>query len=102
MNYKIIFSLIFLFAGIFYSCTEDENASKSSASITGPDLRQCICCGGYLIEIGDSIYNFESLPAAANIDLTTATFPIAAELDWTRDRKCGDIRYINITRIERK
>ncbi len=102
MNYIKIIFLIFLFTGIFFSCAEDENAFQSSAIINGPDIRECICCGGYLVEIGDSTYNFESLPASANIDLITETFPIAVNLDWTRNRKCGDIQYIDITRIERQ
>jgi len=101
MNFKKIFSIILLLTVIILSC-EKEDDYQSTAVITGPDLRECICCGGYYIELGDSTYNFNTLPASAQIDLTTEDFPLPVKLDWTYDTKCGDIQYIEITKIAKQ
>ena len=94
--------LIFvIFTSIIISCDKEENY-QSTGVITGPDVRFCPCCGGYLIKIADSAYNFESLPATSGIDLNVDTFPINVNLDWTFDRECGGIQYIEITKIAKR
>ena len=80
------------------SC-EKEDSYKSMGIITGYDMRACICCGGYFIEIDDSTYNFDTLPASSAINLETETFPINVNLDWSYDKECGGIQYIEITKI---
>ena len=90
-----------MLAIIIFSCKKEESY-QSSGTIAGPDMRECICCGGYFIEIGDSTYNFDMLPATSTINLETETFPINVNLDWTYDRECGNIQYIEITRIEKQ
>lgn len=97
-KYTVVFILLIL---SFISCKKDLEYNDSGL-ITGPDPRDCICCGGFFIEIGDSTYNFDHLPYSSNIDLVTASFPIFVNLDWQYDRKCGDIQYILITRIRMK
>jgi len=104
MTYRKVFFLILLFTITFFSCEtkDNENDYRTSAVITGPDLGQCICCGGYFIEIGDSTYNFNTLPTTAAIDLSSESFPIAVQLDWDYENKCGDNQYITIIRIEKE
>ena len=99
---KRIFKTVFVLMGILFSCEKEKNEYQSTGVITGPDLGQCICCGGYFIEIVDSIYNFDSILVSAGIDLSSETFPVAVKLYWTYDKKCGNIQYISITRIEKK
>ena len=106
MHIKTILSSFFLVTLVLWACEEDKTDTntnfQSTAQITGPDLGQCICCGGYLIEIGDSTYNFDTIPSASNIDLTTATFPLNVKLNWSYDKKCGNNQYIEILRIEKE
>ncbi len=97
---KTIFSIL-VFIGIFISCEKKDNY-LSTGVITGPDIRECICCGGYFIEIEDTTYNFDALPMSSQIDLATDTFPINVNLDWSYDRDCGGIQYIDISKIERQ
>lgn len=101
MDYRKISFVIVVFLFTIFSC-EKEESYQSTALITGPDLGQCICCGGYFIEVEDSTYNFDTIPASSGIDLSDVTFPIAVELDWEYDKKCGNIQYINITRIKKQ
>jgi hypothetical protein len=101
-NYKNIPGIMFLLLLILSSCKKDENKWKSAGTIIGPDFRECACCGGYFIEIGDFTYNFDSWPSSAPIDLEHTTFPLQVNLDWSYDRECGGIRYITISRIEKR
>ena len=84
------------------SCSKDKATFQSNGTITGPDYRECTCCGGWFIDISDTTYNFDNLPASSNIDLSIATFPIPVKLDWSLGRNCGNIQYIDITRIEKE
>ncbi len=101
MKIKNVLLVILMLAAIIVSCEKEENY-KSTGIITGPDIRECICCGGYFIEIGDSTYNFDTLPAFSAIDLETETFPINVKLDWLYDRDCGGIEYIDISKIKKQ
>ena len=101
MKIKKALLVILTLVAIIISCDKEENY-QSTGVITGPDVRDCICCGGFFIEIDDSTYNFESLPASSGIDLIEDTFPINVNLDWTFDRECGDIEYIDISKIKKQ
>ena len=102
MSFKNIFYLVFIFIVGLSSCKKDEHVFQSTGSITGPALAECICCGGYFIDMNDSTYHFDILPISSKIDLQNETFPIAVKLDWSYDRKCGGIQYITIERIEKQ
>ena len=100
MSFKTYCIVIVLICSITYSCKDDEIRFQSSGLITGPDLAFCACCGGFIINISDSTYRFDNLPSSSTINLATANFPIAVNLDWQNERKCGDFQYIKVDRIE--
>jgi hypothetical protein len=101
MKFKNAIMLIIILTGVLIAC-EKEEKYQSSGIITGPDIRACICCGGYFIEIDNSTYNFDTLPASSAINLETETFPITVNLDWSFDRNCGGIQYIEIIKIVKR
>lgn len=95
---KIIIAGVFIIL-IILSCSTVENDGMDNGTITGVDIRECICCGGYFIDIRDSTYRFFDLPAGSNLNLTNAKFPIYVKLDWVKaDSTClGDeIEVLNI------
>lgn len=96
------FSITLLGLLFFFSCNKEEIEFQSTGVITGPDLAYCACCGGYLIEIADSSYHFDALPGSATINIQNETFPIAVNLNWKYERKCGYFQYIKITQIEKQ
>lgn len=102
MNFKICCLAIVFISIISFSCRDDENPFQSTGMITGPDLALCACCGGYFIEIDNTAYRFDDLPASSNIDLSNTVFPISVNLDWQNERNCGGFQYIEIVRIEIK
>ncbi len=61
---------------------ENMRFLNSTGVITGPDLRMCICCGGWYIQIDQTTFEFDSLPLNSNIILQKDPFPIAVQLDW--------------------
>jgi hypothetical protein len=83
-------------------CHEEIDHYKSRGTILGPDVRDCMCCGGWYINIDTAEYEFESLPENTNIDLQKDKFPINVKLDWQLSNKppCP-YKWINISRITR-
>ncbi len=100
--------LILIFIGLMLGTLSCENKRitdyqyQSGGKITGPDIGMCICCGGWKIVIDNETYNFDQLPAEANIDLQKATFPIFVKLDWELKGSSGCPKWINIQRIQKE
>ena len=65
------------------SCKKEKHL-MNEGKITGSDPRECMCCGGYYIDINKSTYRFYELPENCGIDLRNAKFPICVELDWKK------------------
>ncbi len=76
--------LAVFFGVIFTSCKKYED-NHQRGTITGPDLRECVCCGGWYIEISNSTYRFYNLPGGSEINLEHETFPLQVLLDWRID-----------------
>ncbi|MGA2822780.1 MAG: hypothetical protein ABSE72_04570 [Bacteroidales bacterium] len=81
MKKPIMIFFIFLLA--IMSCKKEKHL-MNEGKITGSDPRECICCGGYFIDINKSTYRFYELPENSGIDLKNAKFPICVELDWKK------------------
>jgi hypothetical protein len=88
--------------GFTYCQMENGTGYESNGKITGPDYRMCPspCCSGWFIEIDSLTYEFDSIPANANINLQKETFPIPVKLDWKlSDKIVCPIKRITIQRI---
>ena len=76
---------ILIFSGALLVSCQKEKPFMDTGIITGPDYRDCICCGGWFIEIGDSTYRFMEIPCSCSLDLMNAEFPVMVFLDWEKD-----------------
>jgi hypothetical protein len=74
---------------------------RSDGMIIGPDIRMCICCGGWQIVIDKETYNFDLLPSASDIDLQKVTFPVFVRVDWELKGNSGCQKWIIIQRIKK-
>ncbi len=81
------------------SCSMVDDSYKSSGKITGFDIRECSCCGGYYIEIERNTYRFYNLPQNSNLKLDNPVFPIYVNLDWHPDPNACLGDEIIVTRI---
>ncbi len=81
------------------SCSMEEDSYKSNGVITGIDLSECACCGGYFIEIDRDTYRFFNLPQNSNLNLNNPVFPIHVLLDWNPDPNACLGDEIIVTRI---
>ncbi|MEM6764639.1 MAG: hypothetical protein AAF655_06930, partial [Bacteroidota bacterium] len=52
--------------------------SGEMGRITGPDFRECSCCGGYFLEIGEEVFRFYDEPYCSDLalDVTDYGFPL--------------------------
>lgn len=75
---------------LFFYMNSCENSSDNNeyyrynGIITGYDLMECACCGGWFIKISDSTYRFFDLPEGNNIDFEKDTLPLKVKLDWKK------------------
>lgn len=89
------------------SCCEESTPEVESeiidAIITMPDLQECVCCGGYILQTGETSYNFEAFPSNASGDFKNLmypeSFPISVKVKFTPGRQCGNVKYITLTHI---
>ena len=60
--------------------------------ITKADLRECACCGGWFIEIGDTGYRFYEVPENSEVVVTMEKLPMEVALKWekVKDPCLGD------------
>ena len=100
MKKQIFLWMFLLLFGL--SCSVQEDDFKSNGTITGIDIRECSCCGGYFIEIGDSTYRFDTVPPGSTLKLENRTFPVYVQLDWNEDPNACLGDEIIVTRIEER
>lgn len=81
----------------FVSCHKENGDYNSKGTIIGLDSRACICCGGWMINIDNQQYQFNSLPENSTINLNNEKFPLPVRLDW----KLNTIGCPNTITIER-
>jgi hypothetical protein len=72
MKQTAIFLLLFF---LLNGCGKDDTC-MDSGMITGLDPRECMCCGGWFIEIRDTIRRFDQLPADCTIDFGNVVYPL--------------------------
>jgi hypothetical protein len=82
------------------SCSMEEDSFKSKGTITGVDIRECSCCGGYFIDIDKITYRFFEVPQGSEINLTNPVFPISVQLDWNPDPNACLGDEIIVTRLK--
>ena len=95
---KMIAAFIFILL-LSISCSMEEDSYKSSGIITGVDVRECSCCGGYYIDIEGNTYRFYEIPQNSNLKLDNQVFPVYVKLDWNPDPNACLGDEIIITRI---
>ncbi len=76
---KTLFFILTILILSFISCKKDK-VEDLNGKITGADMRKCMCCGGFFIEILDSTYRFDSIPFNSGIKLNIDTFPILVKV----------------------
>jgi hypothetical protein len=102
MNTKSVTTIFALLLVLMCCNKEKDNEYKSRGIITGPDIRACVCCGGWFIQIDSATYLFDTLPDNSNIDLQKETFPLPVKLDWQfANTYCTNSRIV-IQRIKKE
>lgn len=79
--------LIILFSAFiigFQACCRDDGLRYCSepATITGVDYRECVCCGGWFIEIGEETLRAMNLPEAFVQSFDAEDLPLPVYLEW--------------------
>jgi len=99
---KIITAALLILVLSVVSCSLGGDDSMSNGTITGYDLRECACCGGFFIEIENTTYRFFDVPANSELNLENPTFPIYVKLDWNPDPDACLGDEIIVLRIEKR
>ena len=69
----------------YSACCDDEPVTgycSEAGVITGIDFRECACCGGWFIEIGEDTLRAWTLPQEFAESLQMDEFPLPVYLEW--------------------
>ena len=99
---KIITAVLLILVLSTISCSLGGDGSMSNGTITGLDVRECACCGGFFIEIDNVTYRFYDEPANSELNLENPTFPIYVRLEWANDANACLGDEIIVFRIEER
>jgi len=95
---KTLVLLLLFPVSLILSCEKDTY--QSTGTIIGPDIRMCVCCGGYFIETDGNQYLFEKSELPANFTFTDSQLPLHVKLDWKpKTGGCAGFNRITISRI---
>ncbi len=105
---KICFSLLIIaILALSSGCSKDDAPEiiyESTATVIGPDFGLCPCCGGWVltIENDSTIYRTETIDEKWFEPFDEDEFPMNINLNWTLNRICGGLNYIDIDEYEYK
>ncbi len=77
---KTRFIILIFSALLVLSCEKDTY--QSTGTITGPDMRMCVCCGGYFLDMDGTQYLFEKSELPAGFAFNDDELPLKIELNW--------------------
>ena len=90
MKYFLIGLILLIIFGCKYQAIETAD-NPVKAIITGQDMRDCMCCDGWMIKIDSSVYDFNKVPQGCTINLDSAKFPLNVYISWIKDTiSCGN------------
>jgi hypothetical protein len=99
MKRKLLTTL--LFVSLFVGC--EKAKYENTGTITGADLRKCMCCGGYFVDINDTQYQFEKSELPDNFTFEDSQLPLVVELNWElKTDGCSGFNRISISKIRFK
>lgn len=84
---RLLVLVMLLFTGIaIQTCCKNDDLGYCSdrGVITGVDYRECACCGGWFIDIGDEELRAVSLPPAFVESFDLEDLPLPVFLEWSR------------------
>jgi hypothetical protein len=93
---------IFITATVLSLACNKNNSGESTDSIgiiTGRDLTKCYCCWGWFIEINNTAYMFDKIPATSTFDLTTITYPTTVKIKWRPSQVRNCSQFIDVLDI---
>lgn len=86
MKKLLFFILVLIVAALIYpGCCDDDDLGYCSekAIILEVDYRECACCGGWFIEIGEDTLRAIDLPLEFRQSLQVDEYPLPVYLEWT-------------------
>ena len=99
---RLILIVFFLF-----SCKKEQNFMNDGV-ITGYDMRDCVCCGGLMINFNNETssyigeyYLIDNNPGEIGIS-DSSKFPIYISVDWIKDTLTCPQQHIKITKFKIK
>ncbi len=88
---------------VLFSCSEENDTTTYSfqdATIEGYDYSKCACCGGWIINLSDSLqYRTGEIE---ELEEGSYENPIEVKIDWKLDYICEPNRFITINKLEFK
>lgn len=83
-------SIILFLSSCSDSTNTNDNYITSDGVITGYDLAECVCCGGWFVEIEKDTLRIWNMPEEFNKILSEKEMPVEVRLSWKKmTDNCG-------------
>lgn len=82
MRYYPLLSLFLLTLLVATACEKDPAKEWDNAVILSIDQRDCVCCGGFFIEVGNETLRSFTLPAEFAASFDVKELPLDVRMRW--------------------
>ena len=101
MKYLLILSM-FCFG--LSTCSNDDDAPveieyESMGTLHGFDGALCACCGSWVVTLEDTLIDYRIEVFPEGFEVNSDELPREIELNWTFNRDCQSIMYIDVEDI---
>lgn len=81
---KKLFSIPLFFLLLFAACNDNDDSeyTLSNGLVIGADMRLCMCCGGWWIEINKDTLRLMNAPSEFNEQMIEMEMPVPVALEW--------------------
>ena len=103
---SILYICVFIaMSSTLSSCNGDDDSGmlyESTATLVGPDFAACPCCSGWILEIDNDSgrYLMVNIPDSLESFWDEDELPIRIKLNWTLNRVCTDVNFIEVDTFE--
>ncbi len=101
----LFISVLLIIGTSISSCNKDDESRaqvieyESMGVLFGFDASRCICCGSWIVKLEDTLIDYRIEVFPEDFEVNSDELPREIEINWTLNRDCQGILYIDVDDI---